>query len=144
MLIRPEIQAALIIVLGMCVVAISVLALALRNQRRRNRSVRRRFRDLEGEEQRMFSFLHDLGLAIENEPSPVRALAHHCGRHRQGGERPWRSGLFAQRRKPYLLPSYISEDCPPLVGIPVEVRRKAARDPRALGKPHPAFPRGGR
>jgi sigma-B regulation protein RsbU (phosphoserine phosphatase) len=30
------------------------------------------------------------------------------------------------------LPSYISEDCPPLIGIPVEVRKKAERDSRAL------------
>ncbi len=32
----------------------------------------------------------------------------------------------------FLSPSYISEECPPLIGIPVEIRKKAERDPRAL------------
>ena len=59
-----------IISLGVFAVISLVLLLALRNQRRRNREIRRRYREMEGEEQRMFSFLHDLGLAIENEPSP--------------------------------------------------------------------------
>ena len=57
--------------LGVSAVVLIVLVLALRNQWRRSRAVRRRLRALEKEEQRMFSFLHDLGLAIENEPSPL-------------------------------------------------------------------------
>jgi phosphoserine phosphatase RsbU/P len=109
-----------------------VLALALRNQRRRNRNVRKRFRDLEGEEQRMFSFLHELGLAIENEPSPSvlsRIIVDGIDKvvNARGG-----AVYFLSAGNTFLLPSYISEDCPPLVGIPVEVRKKAARDPRAL------------
>jgi 2-(1,2-epoxy-1,2-dihydrophenyl)acetyl-CoA isomerase len=32
----------------------------------------------------------------------------------------------------FLIPSYISEDCPPLIGVPVEVLKRAERDPRAL------------
>ena len=70
MSIPPEMPDPATIALGVCAIVLFVLLLALRNQRRRNHSIRRRFRDLEGEEQRMFSFLHDLGLAIENEPSP--------------------------------------------------------------------------
>ena len=50
-------------------VIVAVLLLALQNQRRKARTIRRKFIDMEGEEQRMFTFLHDLGLAIENEPS---------------------------------------------------------------------------
>ena len=127
-----EIEAALIIVLGICVVALSVLGLVLRNQRSRNRRLRTRFRDLEGEEQRMFSFLHDLGLAIENEPSPSvlsRIIVDGIDKvvNARGG-----AVYFLAAGNEFLLPSYISEDCPPLVGVPVEVRRKAARDPRAL------------
>lgn len=63
-------QDLFVIALIVCALVLVVLVLALRNQRKRNRSIRKRFRDLECEEQRMFSFLHDLGLAIENEPSP--------------------------------------------------------------------------
>jgi sigma-B regulation protein RsbU (phosphoserine phosphatase) len=132
MSIFSEIEAALIIVLGICVVALSVLGLVLRNQRRRNRRLRTRFRDLEGEEQRMFSFLHDLGLAIENEPSPSvlsRIIVDGIDKvvNARGG-----AVYFLSSGNEFLLPSYISEDCPPLVGVPVEVRKKAARDPRAL------------
>jgi sigma-B regulation protein RsbU (phosphoserine phosphatase) len=109
-----------------------VLILALRNQRRRNRSIRKRFRDLECEEQRMFSFLHDLGLAIENEPSPSmlsRIIVDGIDKvvNARGG-----AVYFLGSGNGFLLPSYVSEDCPPLIGIPVEVRKKAERDPRAL------------
>lgn len=132
MSILPEMPAALIPVLGLCVVAVAILALALRNQRRRNRTLRKRFRDFEGEEQRMFSFLHELGLAIENEPSPTllsRIIVDGIEKvvNARGG-----AIYFLGAGNEFLLPSYISEDCPPLIGIPVEVRRKAARDPRAL------------
>jgi sigma-B regulation protein RsbU (phosphoserine phosphatase) len=125
-------QDHLTIALGVCAVGLLVVTLALRNQRRRNRSIRKRFRDLEGEEQRMFSFLHDLGLAIENEPSPSvlsRIIVDGIDKvvEARGG-----AVYFLAPGNGFLLPSYISEDCPPLIGIPVEVRKKAERDPRAL------------
>lgn len=120
------------IAFAVCAVGLLVAVLALRNQRRRNRRIRKRFRDLEGEEQRMFSFLHDLGLAIENEPSASmlsRIIVDGIDKvvEARGG-----AVYFLAAGNGFLLPSYISEDCPPLIGIPVEVRKKAARDPRAL------------
>lgn len=120
------------IALGVSALVLLVLVLALRNQRKRNRRIRRRFRDMEGEEQRMFSFLHDLGLAIENEPSPAvlsRIIVDGIDKvvNARGG-----AVYFLGQGNTFLLPSYISEDCPPLIGIPVEVRKKAERDPRAL------------
>jgi sigma-B regulation protein RsbU (phosphoserine phosphatase) len=125
-------QDSLIIALIVCAVVLIVLLLALRNQRKRNRSIRKRFRDMECEEQRMFSFLHDLGLAIENEPSPSvlsRIIVDGIDKvvNARGG-----AVYFLAPGSTFLLPSYISEDCPPLIGIPVEVRKKAERDPRAL------------
>src|SRR6476620_3684492 len=63
-------HASTLITLAICALVIAGLIVALQNQRRRVRTIRRKFNDLEGEEQRMFTFLHDLGLAIENEPSP--------------------------------------------------------------------------
>lgn len=132
MLTPSEMLAPAKIALGVCLVALLVLALAFRNQRRRNRYVRKRFRDLEGEEQRMFSFLHDLGQAIENEPSPTvlsRIIVDGIDKvvNARGG-----AVYFLGAGNEFLLPSYISEDCPPLIGVPVEVQKKAARDPRAL------------
>ncbi len=113
-------------------VIIMVLWLALNNQRRRVRAIRKRFKDLEGEEQRMFSFLHDLGLAIEDEPSPSvlsRIIVDGIDKvvTARGG-----AIYFVGADSSFLNPSYISEDCPPLIGIPVEVRKRAQRDPRAL------------
>jgi sigma-B regulation protein RsbU (phosphoserine phosphatase) len=118
--------------LGVVLIALLVLLFALNNQRRRNRRMRRRFQDFEGEEQRMFSFLHDLGHAIENDPSPTmlsRIIVDGIEKvvKARGG-----AVYFLGSGNSFLLPSYISEDCPPLIGIPVEVRKKAERDPRAL------------
>jgi sigma-B regulation protein RsbU (phosphoserine phosphatase) len=120
------------IALALGALVLLALILALRNQRRRNRSIRKRFRDLECEEQRMFSFLHDLGVAIENEPSPsvlLRIIVDGIDKvvNARGG-----AVYFLGSGNGFLLPSYVSEDCPPLIGIPVEVRKKAERDPRAL------------
>ena len=120
------------IMIGVCAMVVIVLLLALRNQRRRNHRIRRRFKDLEGEEERMFSFLHDLGLAIEQDPS-----SHMLSRIIVDGidkvvEARGGAIYFLSEDNHYLHPSYISEDCPPLIGIPVEVRKKAKRDPRAL------------
>lgn len=132
MLIPPELPDPTTLVLGVGGVVLIVLLLALRNQRHRNRSVRRRFRAFEGEEKRMFTFLHDLGLAIENEPSSSvlsRIIVDGINKvvNARGG-----AIYFFGAQSGFLHPSYISEDCPPLIGIPVEIRKKALRDPRAL------------
>jgi phosphoserine phosphatase RsbU/P len=109
-----------------------ILLIALRNQRRRVKSIRRRFHQLEEEEHRMFTFLHDLGLAIENEPSPSvlsRIIVDGIDKvvAARGG-----AIYLVNADNGFLSPSYISEECPPLIGIPVEIRKKAERDPRAL------------
>ncbi len=123
---------ASLITLAVCALVIVVLMLALQNQRRRVRAIRRKFNDLEGEEQRMFTFLHDLGLAIENEPSPSvlsRIIVDGIDKvvTARGG-----AIYFVNPEGSFLNPAYISEECPPLIGIPVEIRKKAERDPRAL------------
>lgn len=121
-----------VISLVVCALVIVVLAVALTKQRRKAKSIRRRFNDLECEEQRMFTFLHDLGLAIENEPSSnmlsriiVDGIDKVVGA--RGG-----AIYFLNPENDFLHPSYISEDCPPLIGIPADVRKRAERDPRAL------------
>ncbi|RYD32211.1 MAG: GAF domain-containing protein, partial [Verrucomicrobiaceae bacterium] len=111
---------------------VTILVFALQNQRRRFRHFRRKFSDLEGEEHRMFTFLHDLGLAIESEPSPTvlsRIIVDGIDKvvAARGG-----AIYFVNADNGFLNPSYISEECPPLIGIPVEIRKKAERDPRAL------------
>lgn len=118
--------------LGGCAVALLVVIILLRNQRRKNRKLRARFHAMESEEERMFHFLHDLGQAIESEPSPAmlsRLIVEGIDKvvTARGG-----AIYFIGSDPAFLVPSYISEDCPPLVGIPVEVRKRAERDPRLL------------
>lgn len=120
------------ILLAIFVLIVPVLLLALRNQRRKVKIVRKKFHDLEGEEQRMFTFLHDLGLAIENEPSPSllsRIIVDGIEKvvSARGG-----AIYFVNAESDFLNPSYLSDECPPLIGIPVEIRKRAERDPRAL------------
>lgn len=124
-----DLTATLSIVLA--VVAL-VLSFALQNQRRKAHQIRKRFLAMEREEQRMFTFLHDLGLAIENEPSSSqlsRIIVDGIDKvvTAKGG-----AIYHLSPDNLFLSPSYISEDCPPLIGIPVEIRKKAVRDPRAL------------
>lgn len=121
-----------LILIPVAALVVTALIFALQNQRRRVRNIRRRFDDFEREEQRMFTFLHDLGLAIENEPSPSmlsRIIVDGIDKvvAARGG-----AIYFLNAEGGFLSPSYISEECPPLIGIPVEIRKKAERDPRAL------------
>jgi len=111
---------------------IFALSLALQNQRRKAQKIRQRFGDLERGEQRMFAFLHDLGLAIENEPEPSvisRIIVEGVDKvvSARGG-----AIYFVNADGNFLNPAYISDECPPLIGIPMEIRNRAKRDPRAL------------
>jgi phosphoserine phosphatase RsbU/P len=121
-----------LISLACCLLIIAVLLFALRNQRQKAKNIRKKFHDFENEEQRMFTFLHDLGRSIENEPSSAglsKIIVDGIDKvvTARGG-----AIYFVNPENNYLNPSYISDECPPLIGIPVEIRKKAERDPRAL------------
>lgn len=121
-----------IVVTGIALLVGVVLLLALRNQRRKAKLIRSRYREMEVEEQRMFMFLHELGTAIGQEPSAAvlsRMIVDGVFEvvSAKGG------AIYLNANEPgWLNPAYVSEDCPPLVGVPVEVRKKAERDPRVL------------
>lgn len=108
------------------------LLMALTNQRRRAKQIRARFREMEGEEERMFTFLHDLGVAIGMEPTDgalsrmiVEGVFKVVGA--KGG------AIYHVAQEPgFLNPAYVSECCPPLVAVPEDVLKKAESDPRAL------------
>lgn len=125
-------HASTIIALVVGGLIVTALAFALRNQRRKAKSIRRKFNDLECEEERMFTFLHDLGIAIENEPSSTvlsRIIVDGIDKvvTARGG-----AIYFLSPENDFLNPSYISEECPPLIAIPGDVRKRAEFDPRAL------------
>ena len=87
---------------------------------------------LQGEEDRMFAFLHTLGLAIEEDHSEGKL-------HREivdglvtvvdgiGG-----AMYLLDRTENFLVPEYLSENCPQLIGLPQEIKEKAKQNPKAL------------
>lgn len=113
-------------------VVVVILAVMLFRMRRKVKLKKRLLSAFEGEEARMFEFLHNLGLAIGN----------HSGQN--GLYRTIVDGLdevvkarggaiyLLDEKGEMLQPKYLSENCPALIGVPVEVRRKAERDPRAM------------
>jgi len=118
--------------IGVSLVLGIVLLLALRNQRRHAKRVRAEFREMAGEEERMFTFLHDLGMAIGKEPTDgalsrmiVEGVIKVVGA--LGG-----AIYYVSPDEEFLNPAYVSDECPPLVGVPEEVLKRAAEDPRAL------------
>lgn len=121
-----------LISLATCFLIMAALLFALRNQRQKAKRIRKKFHEFEHEEQRMFTFLHDLGQSIETEPSSTglsKIIVDGIDKvvKARGG-----AIYFVNHENNFLNPSYISAECPPLIGIPVEIRKKAERDPRAL------------
>lgn len=103
-----------------------------RNTRQRLHDTKYEKDILEGEENRMLTFLHTLGHALEEDHSEAKL-------HREivdglvtvvdalGG-----AIYLLDERKRYLLPTYLSDHCPQLIGLPVEVREKAKQNPKAI------------
>ncbi|MFC4991370.1 PP2C family protein-serine/threonine phosphatase [Rubritalea tangerina] len=87
---------------------------------------------IEGEEHRMFEFLHTLGIALEQDHSASKL-------HREivdglvdvVSARGGALYLLESTRR-FLVPKAISDQCPLLIGLPVEVYKKAGGDVRAL------------
>jgi len=113
-------------------VAVVTAAVLLRGVSRRLRAKSDELQAFEGEEERMFDFLHVLGASIEAEATQlqlhrmivdgvIRVVAARGGAIYVLGE----DGET-------LLPKYLSEECPPLVAVPPEIRERAEHDPRAL------------
>lgn len=117
---------------GIALVLGLLLLVGLMKQRRRARKIAAKFRILEGEEERMFTFLHDLGLAIGKEVTDV-ALSRLIveGVLKVVGAKG--GAIYHEATEPgYLSPAYVSDDCPPLIGVPEELTGQGEVDPRVL------------
>ena len=85
-----------------------------------------------GEEMRMFDFLHRLGASIEGDicqDQLHREIVHGFVEvlEADGG------ALYLLRDDgKNLIPKYISPQCPPLVGIPVEIKQRSKKDCRSM------------
>lgn len=109
-----------------------ICLLALRRVGMRLQQTQKEKEEILSEEMRLFDFLHHLGLAIEGDISRNRLHKEIV----EGFSKVFDADggglyLLSDDRKS-LVPKYISSDCPPLVGVPVEIRHRAQKDPRAL------------
>ncbi len=118
--------------LGVSLLVGLILLMVLHSQRRNAKRISAEFHEMEVEEERMFTFLHDLGLAIGKEPTDG-ALSRMIvdGVLKVVGARG--GAIYYEASDPgFLNPAYVSDDCPPLVAIPPKVAKKNETDPRAL------------
>jgi len=119
-------------VVAVAAILFVICLLALRRVGTRLQQTEKEKNEILGEEMRMFNFLHHLGLSIEKDITRnqlhqeiVEGFSQVLGA--DGGC----LYLLSEDRK-NLVPKYISPKCPPLVGVPVEIRHRAQSDPRAL------------
>ncbi len=87
-----------------------------------------------GEEMRMFNFLHHLGSVIERDINPVllyKEIVEGLGEvlNATGG-----AMYILNEQGTHLIPKYITKDCPPLVGVPVEILKRSKSDSKAMEK----------
>jgi sigma-B regulation protein RsbU (phosphoserine phosphatase) len=116
------------------ILAVALVVLATMTVRLR-RKVRRKKADLaafEGEEARMFEFLHNLGAAISEDTGRTGLYRTIVDGLDEVVEARGGALYLLDESGAMLQPKYLSENCPPLVGVPLEVRRQAEQDPRAM------------
>lgn len=119
------------ILLGLASLALMILAWGAR-YRRNAKQLEKEKREIVGEEERMFHFLHDLGEAIEKDSAQLRVnrmivdgVVEVVGA--KGG-----AIYLSNDTRQALVPKYVSENCPQLIGVPLEVMRRAQKDQRVM------------
>ena len=110
-------------------------ALELIGSMRREITVLRKEReDIEVEEQRMFEFLHGLGEALTSENAASSSALHRI--IVQGismvVEASGGALYLLDKSGERLIPTYLSESCPPLLPIPKKVRDQVPKNPNAV------------
>ncbi|NNJ43050.1 MAG: SpoIIE family protein phosphatase [Akkermansiaceae bacterium] len=123
---------SIFLVVAVSAVLFVVCLLVLRNAQMRLNHIQKEKDDIVGEEKRMFNFLHQLGRAIESDISSVQLHKEIVdGFSNVLGSDGGALYLLSENRN-HLIPKYISPDCPPIIGIPVEIANRAKKDRRAL------------
>ncbi len=122
---------------GYAIVAVSavlfvVCLLTLRKERIRFNLIQKEKDDIVGEEKRMFDFLRNLGLAIEKDITSGLLYKKIVDGFSDVLDADGGALYLLSESRGHLIPKYISPDCPPLVGVPVEIANRAKKDPRAL------------
>jgi sigma-B regulation protein RsbU (phosphoserine phosphatase) len=85
-----------------------------------------------GEEMRMFDFLHHIGQAIEKDITPAQLYKEIVeGFDEVLGADAGAIYLLSEDRE-YLVPKFISVNCPPLISVPQQVIERSKANPSAL------------
>ncbi|MGB1130634.1 MAG: PP2C family protein-serine/threonine phosphatase [Haloferula sp.] len=113
-------------------VVVIVFGLLFGRLRRRFHRKKDQLRDVETEEARMFRFLHRLGEAIGSDTSNESLYRIIVDGIDEVVSATGGAIYLLDDKKEFLVPKYLSADCPALIGVPQEIRRKAERDPRAM------------
>jgi phosphoserine phosphatase RsbU/P len=120
------------LLIGLLVVAIGILGVLLRNQKRTIEQLQRAREELQLEESRVFDFLHGLGETFTGDvrvadlhrlmvEGAMRILDAHGG-----------ALYLADRSGKMLVPAFLSKGCPPLVDVPRHVLQQSATTPVVL------------
>ncbi|MFC7336120.1 PP2C family protein-serine/threonine phosphatase [Haloferula chungangensis] len=86
---------------------------------------------IEGEEERMFRYLHDLGMAIGKDTTQLELSKMIVDGVNEVVSARGGAIYLLDDVGELLQPKYLSKDCPPLVGVPAKIRKKSELDPRA-------------
>lgn len=99
----------------------------------RNRDRIQKERDeIVGEEKRMFDFLHHIGLAIEKDITPGQLYLEIVEGFREVLDSDGGAIYLLSEDRKYLVPKYLSSNCPPLMPVSNGIVSRALSDPRAL------------
>ena len=116
----------------MTVILLIVCLIYLRKASRLLEQARQEKDDILSEELRMFDFLHHLGEVIGKDVTHRQLYREIIEGFIKVLSADGGALYLLSDDKKYLTPSYISADCPPLIGVPVEITERAEHDPRAL------------
>ena len=84
------------------------------------------------EEERMFHFLHDLGNAIEKDSTQTRVNRMIVDGVVKVVSAAGGALYVTNDTRQTLIPKYITDNCPQLVGVPLEILKRAQKDQRVL------------
>ena len=120
------------LLIGLLAVSCIVLIATVRRQARRIEELKRAREELQVEENRVFDFLHGLGEAFSDDLRSSdlhRLIVEGATRitDAHGG-----ALYLVDRTGKFLVPSFISKDCPPLVEVPLHISRQSLNSPLGL------------